>query len=58
MVDLNHKGADLNPPQNSGQKCPKWWTNTHANTQANGPKTKAQKGGHFTSTNMTIHGMN
>ena len=45
MVDLNHKGADLNPPQNSGQKCPKWWINTHANMQANGPKAKAQKKG-------------
>ena len=43
MVDLNHKGADLNPPQNSGQKYPKWWTNTHVNMQANGPKAKAQK---------------
>ena len=44
MVGLNHEGADLDPPQNSGQKCPKWWTNTHANKQANGPKVKAQKG--------------
>ena len=54
---LNHKRADLDPPQNSGQKCLKRWTNTHANKQANGPKAKAQRG-YFTSTNVTTHGMN
>ena len=42
---LNRKGADLDPPQNSGQKCLERWTNTHANKQTNGPKVKAQKGG-------------
>ena len=42
---LYHKGAGLDPPQNSGQKVPKRWTNTHANKQTNGPKVKAQKRG-------------
>ena len=41
---LNHKGADLDPPQNSGQKVSERWTNAHANKQTEGPKAKAQKG--------------